>query len=161
MILTPLLAALAVHAPASLTGLWQYKAFDEKGKTVAHGTMRFRPAKKDDFMNYRSESGWAYFGTRNVTVVEGDKYGPHSGSQIPGEGHLPGAGAYRIGANLKDKAFSADLCEGWSDNNIILNGTLTGKTIKGTWYWATFAGARVKGTFTLTPQSAGKSRKAH
>jgi hypothetical protein len=153
MILTPMLAALAVYAPASLTGVWQYKALDEGGKVIAHGSMRFRPVKAEEVEKRQGRSGWTYFGTRQVTCVDPSKYGPHSEKLVPiSAPHGSTSGSLKVGASLNQKAFSADLSEGWFDNNIILRGTLEGKSIKGEWYWGTFAGARIRGTFTLTPQ---------
>lgn len=150
--LTTLVAALALPIVPVLSGSWGYSAKSEEGKVIATGTMNFAPNKPKGFASLRSMANWTYYGSRWATCVDPSKYGPHAnrmGKTVIGPPNTLGYG-HLTGANLIGDKFEADMNAGMNDNNIRLDGTFTGKTIEGTWYWATFAGARIRGTFSLT-----------
>ena len=162
VMLTALVAAIALPFAPVLQGPWNYSARNEKGKVIASGTMFFVNNRPNKFDTVRSMENWAYYSTRMAKCTDPAKYGPHANElgfsmgappSTLGVGHL-------TGANLTGDQFEADMNVGMNDNNIRLGGKLTGKTIKGDWYWSTFAGARVRGTFTLTRQPLVKYRKA-
>jgi len=78
----------------------------------------------------------------------GEPIGP-IGPQI-GEGELRGS--------LSGSQLAADLNPGWADNNVFLNGQLTGNTWTGLWSYSTFGGAVNGGPFTAEKVVAGGSR---
>ena len=78
----------------------------------------------------------------------GEPIGP-IGPQI-GEGVLRGS--------LSGSQLAADLNPGWADNNVFLNGQLTGNTWTGLWSYSTFGGAVNGGPFTAEKVVEGGSR---
>lgn len=152
MMLTPMIAAISLQAVQVLSGPWQYSARNQEGKVIASGMISFAQNKPKGYGSLRTMANWTYYGTRMTTCVDPSKYGPHAnriGKTVAAPPSTLGVGQL-AGANLVVDKFDADLNVGMFDNNIRLDGTFTGKKIEGTWYWATYAGARVKGTFTLT-----------
>ncbi|MGV3617796.1 MAG: hypothetical protein ACO1SV_20925 [Fimbriimonas sp.] len=144
------LALIPIHCQAvqsdfrkseALVGRWQYRALNEQGELVAYGPVRFRAVIPKNLPAKSARPIWTLHGTRKVKELFPGKYGPHSEARDKLE----------IGAVVdKDGTFHADMSEGWSDHNIILQGTLRKGKIAGTWVWNTFAGGRARGTFTLT-----------
>jgi hypothetical protein len=157
-----MLAALALGllqtSRPDLSGDWIYVARSSSGTIVARGAFAVRRELEVERRgSRRPKGGWV--ASRKVTQLDIKRFGPHSEQAHPQEMRkLNGEHSELSLRESPDRAhfeldgthFTADLNEGWFDDNIWLDGRLKGSTIAGVWKWATFAGYRAKGTFTLS-----------
>lgn len=137
------LAAAVLLKPATLTGTWNYRAFDAQKRLVASGTLKLGAPKPGH------EGGVSYTGSKDIRqFASSAQIGPHGwrGESKKDLGEL----ARKIDASFSGTNFLANLNAGMADNNIFLNGTLKGDRIEGTWSHSTFAGPKKGGAFVLT-----------
>jgi len=110
----------------SLSGLYEYTAFDSAGKALVHGSINL-DAKDSSHVS----------GTWQLDSVGSPK---NVGPQL-GRGNLAG--------NISSGKIQLNLNPNFVDNNVFLVGAPeNGVSINGSWQWITFAGITNQGSFT-------------
>lgn len=109
--------------------------------SVPHGAYSYTAYNTDGAAVVK---GWFSIESSDSSAVKGEWHfqalgdSQHLGPQI-GDGELVGM--------LVDMNLTVNLNPGWIDNNVLLNGTLSGHRIDGTWMWVTIAGPWTGGSF--------------
>jgi hypothetical protein len=143
------MVTLLLAAAQTLVGLWSYSAFDYNGYKIAYGTITLRQPTSAERKQTRV-NGPFYLGSKQITCLNPKKYGPHSQTKFPPNIELPPELRTEVVfAGVQEGKVHLDLNYRWADRNIWLNGDLDGHRITGTWEWATIAGIRNQGKFSM------------
>ncbi len=103
---------------------YNYRAYDQSGKLVVTGTLKFEQ------LDIKGVKGsWQL---RNV-----------NGSDMTGISEAFGV----FEGSLKGDALYLDLHPGWRDNNVILQGLLSGDSYRGEWAYIGYPGVLNEGNF--------------
>ncbi len=120
-----LVACLTSSDPVTpSSGFYDLTAYDSTGTKIATGWLQLDFKKKPEVSGF-----W------KISLL--------SGANQPG---WP-VGVGNLRGRLEGEKISLNLNPNLVDNNLILDGTLKNGTIRGEWYWATFAGSTERGTF--------------
>jgi len=106
---------------------YNYHAYDQSGKLVVTGYLKFEQMD--------IEGVWGYW---HLTNKNGADHTGISESFGKFEGFLKGDALY------------LDLHPGWKDNNVILQGLISGKRYEGDWAYIGFPGVMNEGEFEAT-----------
>lgn len=128
--LATLAAASAFWSPVSIAGKWNFSATDVKD-TVVTGTITIEASSTNQ------PSGVGIHGFKKFIYTAKAKGWPKEFDPRS------------IGGTLTGNSLYLSLY-GIDDNDIYLNGNVSGDRITGTWRHSTFAGTREHGTFTMT-----------
>jgi len=125
--LATLASALLLGGP-NLAGTWSLNVFGADKKPVMAGKLVLQRA----FSKFAPR----FTGKKQLTLAK----------WVKGRGHDKGS----IEAVLKGNKVHIDLDLDLYDDNYVLDGVLSGASVTGTWYHATIAGARERGSFTMS-----------
>ena len=117
---------------------FQYQAFDSTGTIVVDGWLIFKvnhSIPPDEEVNYLPISGEWHFSKIGNPVNIGNQ---------TGDGNLNGT--------IEEDQIWINLNPGIADDNVVLNGKINGRIIKGHWYYSIFVGAINGGSFKAVKQ---------